>query len=240
MKSKILVVGFACLSLTAAGQSNGSQNQASSPSQVKAPRDTASGQATGKRMHKPLVFRQDATAREAATGKATGKTMAHDDWQARTAKSSDTNGQSVSVGDVNQDGAADRSKTPPSRTGQTRVATGDVNGDGRADVAATKSSGHATEQNAAINTSHSNIRNAREAASGKATGRVAAGDVNGDGRADLAVSKSSGHATEQTAVINNSHSNIKNARDVASGQASGKRQHSSMTVVKDSDKAPKK
>jgi FG-GAP repeat protein len=189
MKSKILVVGFACLSLTAVAQSNGSQNQASSPSQVKAPRDAASGQSSGKRMHKPLVFKQDATAPEAATGKATGKTMAHDDWQARTAKSSDTKGQNVSAGDVNRDATADRSKTPPSSTGQTRVATGDVNGDGRADVAATKSSGHATEQNA---------------------------------------------------VINNSHSNIKNARDVSTGQASGKRQHSNLTVVKDSDKAPKK
>lgn len=188
MKNKILVMGFACLTLTAVGQSNGSQNQASSPSEVKAPRDAASGQSSGKRMHKPLVFKQDATAREAATGKATGKTMAHDDWQARTAKSSDTKGQSVSTGDVNQDGAAGRSKTAPSSTGQTRVATGDLNGDGRADVAATKSSGHATEQNA---------------------------------------------------VINNSHSNIKNARDASTGQAS-KRQHSGLTVVKDSDKAPKK
>ena len=189
MKSKILVVGFACLSLSAVAQSNGSQNQSSSPSQVKAPRDIATGQASGKRMHKPLVFKQDATAREAASGKATGKTMAHDDWQAPAAKSSDPKVQNVSTGDVNQDGAADRSKTAPSSTGQSRVATGDVNGDGRADRAASNNSGHAAGQNAAINTSHSNI---------------------------------------------------KNSRDTATGQASGKRMHSGVTITKESDKASQK
>src|SRR3989442_874205 len=170
MMNKILVVGFACLSLSAVAQSNASQNQSSSPSQVTAPRDSATGQASGKRMHKPLTVQKaaqpDAAAREAASGKAAGKTMASDDWQAQ-AKSSD----------AKQDGAADHTKTAVSNSGQTRVATGDVNGDGKADATATTSSGHATEQNAAVNTSHSNIKNAREAASGKATGRVAVGDV---------------------------------------------------------------
>jgi len=85
---------------------------------------------------------------------------------------------------------------------------------------------------------HTSLSAAREAASGKATGRVAVGDLNGDGRADLAVTKNSGHATTQNAVINNSHSNIKNARDVATGQASGKRMHSD--AAKPSDKASQK
>ena len=51
--------------------------------------------------------------------------------------------------------------------------------------------------------------------------RVATGDVNGDGKAD--------------AAINNSHWNIKNGKDVATGQASGK-----STAAKEVGTAPKK
>lgn len=175
MKSTILVVAFACLSLVAAAQSDDKQSDSAKASQVTAPRDIATGQASGKRMHKPVevqkVSQQDAAAREAATGKATGKKMASDDWQASTAKNSDPKGQNVSAGNVNQDGAADRSKTVPPNSGQGRVAAGDVNGDGMPDVAASKNSGHATEQNAVINNSHSNIKNAREASSGMASGK---------------------------------------------------------------------
>ncbi len=56
--------------------------------------------------------------------------------------------------------------------------------------------------------------------------RVATGDVNGDGKAD--------------AAINNSHSNIKNSKDAASGQASGKRMHGDITVTKSTDAASPK
>src|SRR5256886_17559456 len=91
---------------------------------------------------------------------------------------------------------------------------------------------------------------ARDAQSGKATGkkmaqddwhqqRVAIGDVNGDGKADV-TANGSAHASGQNAVINNSHSNIKNQRDMATGQASGKRQHQPMTVSKEVDKASPK
>jgi len=167
MNNKILVVGLACLSVAAAAQSNEKREQPSSSSTVVSPRDTASGQASGKRMHKPMPIRKeyDAAGREASTGKATGKTMAQDDWQATS-----------------------RSTAPESKPKGTRVAVGDLDGDGKADVAATQN-GQAQEQNAT-----------------------------------------------------NSRSDVKSPRDIATGQASGKRQHQDITITKHSDKAeaPKK
>ena len=157
MKSKILVLGFACLSLVAVAQTNEKQSkekqkQNQAAAAVKSPRDVATGQASGKAMSDQKVVHRDLAARDAQSGKATGKKMAQDDWH------------------------------------QQRVAVGDVNGDGKADVTA-----------------------------------------NG-----------SAHASGQNAVINNSHSNIKNQRDMATGQASGKRQHQPMTVSKEVDKASPK
>ncbi len=155
MKSKILVLGFACLSLVAVAQSNEKQSkekQNQPAAAVKSPRDIATGQASGRAMSDQKVVHRDLAARDAQSGKATGKKMAQDDWH------------------------------------QQRVAVGDVNGDGKADVTA-----------------------------------------NG-----------SAHASGQNAVINNSHSNIKNQRDMATGQASGKRQHQPLTVSKEVDKASPK
>src|SRR5437870_5974301 len=91
---------------------------------------------------------------------------------------------------------------------------------------------------------------ARDAQSGKATGkkmaqddwhqqRVAVGDVNGDGKADVTAS-SSAQGSGQNAAVNTSHSNIKNSREIMTGQASGKRQHQPMTVSKEVDKASPK
>jgi len=48
------------------------------------------------------------------------------------------------------------------------------------------------------------------------------------------------HASGQNAAVNTSHSNIKNQRDMATGQASGKRQHQPLTVSKEVDKASPK
>jgi hypothetical protein len=174
MTKKILIAGFACWSVLAVAQASGSQDQAASAAQTKDqhPKEVASGQASGKRQYQPVVImkvqdKATPAAIEQQSPKATGK--------------------------VNQDGAADRENptTSQPKGTQARVATGDVNGDGKADVA-----------------------------------RVAKGDVNGDGKAD--------------AAINNSHSNIKNTRDAASGLASGgKRQHADNTVNKEADAAPK-
>jgi hypothetical protein len=126
----------------------------------------ATGQASGKRQYQPIIIRKVTeddpnAAREAQSPKATAKTTAQDDWHTAT-KTSNT---SVSPADVNQDGAAVReSPTLPSK-GQTRVATGDVNGDGKAD--------------AAINNSHSNIKNGKDVATGQASGKSTAAKEGG-------------------------------------------------------------
>jgi hypothetical protein len=154
MTNKILVVGFVCLSLAAVAQSNDDKKQAPSSTEVASPRDAASGQASGKRMHKPVTVTAevgvDATSKDAA--KPAKKTAA-DDWQAQ-AKSP----KSTSVPTVK------------------RVATGDVNGDGKADAAAAPSgqaSGQPTGQNSAINNSHSNVKSPRDVATGQANGKRA-------------------------------------------------------------------
>jgi len=64
--------------------------------------------------------------------------------------------------------------------------------------------------------------------------RVATGDVNGDGKADVAAPKT-GQATLQNTSA--ASSDVKSPRDIATGQASGKRQHE--PVTKQSDPAPK-
>jgi hypothetical protein len=141
--NKILLVGFVCISLGAFAQSSADQGQtpnAKTPNTTAAtPQDAASGQTSGKRMHKPLTIKPDAAAADQATGKG-GKT-ANDDWTTPAA-----------------------AKTNSSNNGQpsTRVATGDVNGDGRADLTATKSSGSA---------SNSSAPSPRDAASGQASGK---------------------------------------------------------------------
>jgi len=213
MTNKILVAGFACLSVIAVAQSSGSKDQSASAAQrkdqhpkevasgqasgrtvaprdiatgqasgktaskpagsqavlsdpassqpVTAPRDLATGQASGKRQYQPVVImkvQDKATpqAIEQQSPKAPGKVMASDDWQAKAKTSGNTH---VSPADMNQGGAADRESPSTSRPKgqQARVATGDVNGDGKAD--------------AAINTSHSNIKNTQDTASGQMTGK---------------------------------------------------------------------
>ena len=100
MKSKILVLGFACLSLVAVAQSNEKQSkekQNQPAAAVKSPRDIATGQASGRAMSDQKVVHRDLAARDAQSGKATGKKMAQDDWHQ----------QRVAIGDVNGDGKAD-------------------------------------------------------------------------------------------------------------------------------------
>ena len=196
MKKKILIAGFACFSMIAVAQSSGNKDQSASTTkdvkprdvatgqasgktvnkpagspavlnssdQVTAPRDMATGQASGKRQYQPMIIRKVTeddpnAAREAQSPKATGKTTAQDDWHTAT-KTSNT---SVSPADVNQNGAAVRESPSLPSKGQTRVATGDVDGDGKAD--------------AAINNSHSNIKNGTDVATGQASGKSTTGDA---------------------------------------------------------------
>lgn len=138
MKSKILIVGLACLSLVAVAQEQSSAREA------KAPRDAATGQASGRRTNQKAgeTANDDAASREASTGKATGR-------------------QGVPV---------------------------------------------------------------------------SAGDVDGDGKADVAASENSSAAAKPASGAKTIPVSIKTPRDSATGQATGKRQHSPVTVTKQSDK----
>jgi hypothetical protein len=90
------------------------------------------------------------------------------------------------------------------------------------------------QQNAVSNGTPAGVKPVSSSSNTKAQSRVATGDVNGDGASDVAASRNSGHATE--AITATSPSKIQNPRDVATGQASGKRQHP--PVTKPSDKSP--
>jgi hypothetical protein len=127
MNRKILLVGLACLSAVTVAQSDGSQQKSATPSsapssqQVTSPRDMATGQASGKRMHKPVtVTAEDQAARESPSKSSLGKTSV-------------------------------------------RVAAGDVNGDGKADVAPA---------------ANSDVKSPRDLATGQASGKRQAASAN--------------------------------------------------------------
>ena len=169
--NKILLVGLVCLSLGAFAQSNADQGQTSN-TKTSTSRDAASGQASGRSLQQSNVIHRDLAARNQAAGKTTsgtsnGNKSATDDWSTSTAKAS----------------------------GSSNGSNGGV--------------------------------------------RVATGDVNGDGHADLTNAKSSGHATEKDAVMN-SGTTVQGPRDAATGQASGKRQHQPLTIRKEVDAASPK
>ena len=202
MNKKILIAGFAFLSVIAVAQSNGTKDQSASTAQTKDvhPRDVASGQASGKTMSKPAGSQavlnssdsassaQVTAPRDIATGQASGKRQY----------------QPVVIRKVSEDDStAAREQQSPKAMGKTAVSPADVNQDGAA-VRESPTTSHPKGVQA----------------------RVATGDVNGDGKAD--------------AAINNSHSNIKNSKDVATGQASGKRQHQDITITKEAGAAPQK
>jgi len=144
MSNKILVVGaLACLSAVAVAQSDQSKDKAPAQDQAAASRDAASGQASGKRMHKPMTVTAEVGAQAAEPNKPTNKS-ASDDWQTPTAKTSQ----------------------PKITENKKAVAAGDVNGDGKADVAAPK----ATVQNPAAS-SRSDVKSPRDMATGQSTGK---------------------------------------------------------------------
>jgi len=142
--SKILIAGFACWSVIAAGQSSGNSGQAA---------DTA----------------KEVKAREVATGHASGKVA-----PMNNGVEGGTSGQTARTGNMKLTSAqptiTDNKKTTQSGDGQARVAVGDLNGDGKADVAASKPASNGSAPSTAINNSHSNIKN-RDLATGQASGK---------------------------------------------------------------------
>ena len=135
MNTKILVVGFASLTLFAAAQSqsNDKKDAPKATTAVKSPRDLASGQASGRTAASEGVVHRDLAARDAATGQASGKKTAQDDWnQQKAAAPANSPGvKGVSAADMDADSKADRSKGYNVKSqSSARVAAGDVNGDG--------------------------------------------------------------------------------------------------------------
>jgi len=97
-------------------------------------------------------------------------------------------------------------------------------------------SGHATGKKTAQDDWQQSGLKPVSSSSNTKPSHVAVGDVNGDGRADLTVSKNSAHATEAAASTASGSSKAQAPRDVASGQTSGKRQHQPVTIMKTTDK----
>jgi hypothetical protein len=203
MNKKILIAGFACLSMIAVAQSNGNKDQSASTTKDVKPRDVATGQASGKSVNKPagspavLNSSDQVTApRDMATGQASGKRQY----------------QPIIIRKVTEDDPnAAREAQSPKATGKTTA---------QDDWHATNKTSNASVSPADVNQNGAAVRESPTLPS-KGQTRVATGDVNGDGKAD--------------AAINNSHSNIKNGKDVATGQASGK-----STAAKQVGTAPQK
>jgi hypothetical protein len=207
MKKTLLVFGIACASFVAAAQSDARQEQSGEASSVTSSRDQATGQASGKRMHKPLPVARDVsvqndvtTAREAGSGMATGKTaqaplgthhdgVIHRDLAAREASS----GQATGVQSP-RDLATGQASGKAAVTGSKPMASDDWD-------AQQKNGMSGVQSNPMYNGSTSSGSNPLY----QGKDRVAAGDVNGDGAAARATK---------------TRSNIQNNR-VATGDVNG-------------------
>lgn len=220
MNKRILIAGFACLSLFAAAQSSDKQQKASTTNKVVSPRDIATGQASGRKMNQKAandgIVHRDVAARESSTPSVSQ--IRESPSKASLGKTSVREASSPSESETPQastpSSTALRESPSKASLGKTsvkvdananHVATGDVNGDGKAELTWSPRSNKT---------------------------QVTAGDVDGDGTPDAAASKNSGHATEKNAVLNNDQKNV-SPREVATGQASGKRQHQPMTIRKE-------
>ena len=205
MKNRILVVAFACVSVLAAAQSGTQSNtQPASAAKETRPRDLATGQASGKIVSQPasshatLNSSENVTApRDLATGQASGKRQ-HEPIRLQNVTEQDGKAQPTNNGQTNRESSAPSvSEIVVTKPGD-RKTTAQDDWQTPAKTQATQTSDGSTNQ---------------------WPSRVATGDVNGDGKADVA--------------INNSHSNVKDTKDVSTGQATGKRQHEPLTIKKE-------
>jgi hypothetical protein len=214
MRKKLLIAGFACLSLMVSAQTSGTKDQAASAAQTKDqhPKEVASGQASGKTVApmkltsaQPTITDNKKTSQPAGSQAVLNSSDAAASEQVKAPRDLATGQasgkrqyQPVIIRKVsNDEGMTAREQPSPKATGKT------AQDDWQTPAAKTSAPANSNGQT-----------------------RVATGDVNGDGKAD--------------AAINNSHSNIKNSKDAATGQASGKRQHGDITITKSTDAASPK
>jgi hypothetical protein len=189
MKKKILIASVACVTLIAIAVAQSSDAKPQSASGKETPaREVTSGHASGKSASKPAGSQAQLSDPNAAA-----VTAPRD--QATGQASGKRQYQPVIIRKVSDDEAA------TTREQQSPKATG-------------KTSAHDDWHAAAKTTTDANHDGAT--ASGQV--RVAAGDVTGDGKADVSAS---------------SNSDVKGPRDLATGQASGKRQHQPVTPTKE-------
>ncbi len=197
MNRKILIVAFACASVAAFAQSSNTNGQAASTAKDAHPREVATGQASGKTVSRPAGSNaalnsssENVTApRDLATGQASGKRQYQ---PVIIQKVTDDNGQS------------NRESSTPSVS----------------EIVVTKpTSSKTTAQDDWQTPAKTQAPPASDGSSNQWPSKVATGDVDGDGHAN--------------AAINNSHSNVKDSKDLATGQASGKRQHNPVTFQKE-------
>ncbi len=124
---KILVVGFACLSLLAVAQTNGTGATASKNTKASASRDAASGQASGK---KSSADRESSapSVSEVTVKKpvAPGRESSQPSVSEATVKAPSGTQGHVAVGDVNGDGMPDRAASKGSSSGTRQTTNGEV------------------------------------------------------------------------------------------------------------------
>ena len=142
MKKTFLVLGIACASLFAVAQSDTQKNQNGQSNAAATTRDAATGQASGKRMHKPMMLSTDQSSqadaqsvntaretssgmatgrREASTGMATGKASVQSPRDAATGQAS---GKQMQATDSNTQPAAYEQSVTTAREASSGMATG--------------------------------------------------------------------------------------------------------------------
>ena len=215
---------------------------------VKSPRDSASGQATGKRTHGPLRFQgvgdvdgdgladylgdpgdvallhEIKSPRDVATGQSSGKRQ----YDPRTVAGEGGFLSGAEWDALQHEVVSPRDAASGLPTGKRQhkpftFTTGDLDGDGRADLTLMLEIGDDKGEAGGEMLK-------RDSASGQATGKrqhkavfYGIGDVDGDGRPDFF-----GDSSDQEMLYD-----VKAPRDVATGQSSGKRQHNPLTVQDD-------
>jgi hypothetical protein len=211
MKTKILIAGFACLSVLAMAQSNQGSGQAASARDAKS-RDLATGQASGKMVQQPagshatLNSSEQVTApRDIATGQASGKRQ----YQPIIIRKA-TDDVSISAREA-QSGQASGRVAPTNNGVEGRISSS------QPAITENKKTMSPNEQtSASVSASQGAAVRESPTLPSKGKTQITAADLDGDGKADVAV-----------------HSGVQSPRESSTGMATGKRQHPPMPVTKE-------
>lgn len=124
---KILVVGFACMTLLAVAQTNGNGVAASKNTKAAVSRDAASGHATGKRSSSDRESSAPSVSEVTAKAPvASGRESSQPSVSEATVKAPSEAQKHVAIGDVNGDGMPDRAASRGSSSSKGQTANSDV------------------------------------------------------------------------------------------------------------------